>query len=62
MKTMFKSPLSRALGCGGARVYREPAKAELDQRLRENRKRDAKALFFIQSTLNDENFPRISAA
>ncbi|KAG6385530.1 hypothetical protein SASPL_154366 [Salvia splendens] len=30
--------------------------------LRENRKKDAKALFFIQSALEDDIFPRISAA
>lgn len=30
--------------------------------MRENRKRDAKALFFIQLALDDQIFPRIAAA
>lgn len=33
-----------------------------DQQLRETRKRDAKALFLIQSALDDEIFPHIAAA
>lgn len=38
----------------------EPPEA-LDKKLRENRKLDAKALFLIQSALDDDIFPRISA-
>ncbi|KAG6388713.1 hypothetical protein SASPL_150145 [Salvia splendens] len=38
------------------------APAVPDQQLRETRKKDAKALFFIQSALEDDMFPRISAA
>lgn len=34
----------------------------LAQRLRENRKKDSKALFLIQQALHDDIFPRISAA
>ena len=39
-----------------------PAPAEPDQQLRETRKKDAKALFFIQSALDDVFFPRIAEA
>ena len=44
--------------------YEEPKEAptEPNQKLRENRKKDAKALLFIQSALDDEIFPRISTA
>ncbi|XP_056688040.1 uncharacterized protein [Spinacia oleracea] len=61
MKTMFKSQELWDMVENG---YTEPAEApaEPDQRLRENRKIDAKALFLIQSALDDEIFPRISVA
>uniref|UniRef100_A0A803MMT5 Retrovirus-related Pol polyprotein from transposon TNT 1-94-like beta-barrel domain-containing protein n=1 Tax=Chenopodium quinoa TaxID=63459 RepID=A0A803MMT5_CHEQI len=51
MKSMFKSQELWDLVENG---YDElnPAPAVLNQQLRENRKRDAKALFFIQSTLD----------
>ncbi|XP_048503113.1 uncharacterized protein LOC125498856 [Beta vulgaris subsp. vulgaris] len=44
--------------------YTEPTTepAEPDQQLRDNRKRDAKALLFIQGVLDDSIFPRISSA
>lgn len=44
--------------------YKEPTPtpAVPNQQLRETRKKDAKALFFIQSALDDDIFPRISAA
>ena len=56
MKTIFKSQELRDLVEIG---YDEPnpAPAQPNQQLRENRKRDAKALFLIQSALDDENFP-----
>lgn len=61
MKTMFRSQELWEIVEQG---YLEPeaVQAEPDQRLRENRKKDAKALFFIQSALDDSIFPRISAA
>ncbi|GKE49173.1 hypothetical protein Tco_1480431 [Tanacetum coccineum] len=40
----------------------DPKPAEPDQALRDNRKKDAKALFFIQSALDDDIFPRIASA
>ena len=44
--------------------YVEPEQppTESSQTLRDNRKKDAKALFFIQSALDDDIFPRISSA
>ncbi|CAO2827768.1 unnamed protein product [Amaranthus hypochondriacus] len=61
MKTMFKSQELWDLVENG---YDEPATEPviLDQQLKENRKKDAKALFFIQSALDDDIFPRITAA
>lgn len=61
MKTMLKSQELWDLVDNG---YAEPnpAPAEPDQQLRETRKKDAKALFFIQSALDDEFFPRIVEA
>ncbi|KAG6402581.1 hypothetical protein SASPL_134778 [Salvia splendens] len=61
MKTMFKSQELWDLVKNG---YTEPNPAPVvpDQQLRETRKKDAKALFFIQSALDDDIFPRISAA
>ncbi|XP_074326924.1 uncharacterized protein LOC141664869 [Apium graveolens] len=61
MKTMFKSQeLWDLVGKG----YDEPnpAPAVPDQQLRDNRKKDAKALFFIQSALDGDIFSRISSA
>jgi len=40
-------------------IYITPAPNQPDQQLRETRKKDAKALFLIQSALDDEIFPRI---
>jgi len=61
MKTMFKSQELWELVANG---YTKPipAPTQPDQQLRETRKRDAKALFFIQSALDDKIFPRIAAA
>uniref|UniRef100_A0A803MD58 Retrovirus-related Pol polyprotein from transposon TNT 1-94-like beta-barrel domain-containing protein n=1 Tax=Chenopodium quinoa TaxID=63459 RepID=A0A803MD58_CHEQI len=61
MKTMFKSQELWDLVENG---YDEPnlAPAIPDAQLKENRKKDAKALFFIQSALDDDIFPRITAA
>lgn len=61
MKTMFRS---QELWDLVERGYVEPDPAPIvpDQQLRENRKRDAKALFFIQSALDDAIFSRISSA
>lgn len=61
MKTMFKSQELWELVENG---YTEPipAPTQPDQQLRETRKKDAKALFLIQSALDDEIFPRIAAA
>ncbi|GMI75664.1 hypothetical protein like AT3G21000 [Hibiscus trionum] len=59
MKTMSKSQELWDLVENG---YEEPdpAPTEPDQRLRENQKRDAKALMLIQSALEDDIFSRIS--
>ena len=63
MQTMFKSQELWDIVESG---YIEPAPqyppVEPDQRLRDNRKRDARALFFIQTAVDDEIFPRISSA
>ncbi|GMI75665.1 hypothetical protein like AT1G48720 [Hibiscus trionum] len=60
MKTMSKSQELWDLVENG---YEEPdpAPTEPDQRLRENRKRDVKALMLIQPDLEDDIFSRISA-
>lgn len=57
MKTMFRSQELWDLVENGFEDQNPP---EPDQRLRENRKKDAKALFFIQSALDEEIFSRIS--
>jgi len=61
MKTMFRSQELWELVENG---YTDPnlAPAQPNQQLRETRKEDAKALFLIQSALNDEIFSRIVAA
>lgn len=56
MQTMLKSQELWEIVENG---YVEPV--ESDRKLRENRKKDAKALFFIQSALDDDIFPRISS-
>ena len=58
MKTMFRSQELWDLVANG---YTEPTLVPDDpnQQLRETRKKDAKALFLIQLTLDDEIFPRI---
>ncbi|KAG6403222.1 hypothetical protein SASPL_135439 [Salvia splendens] len=61
MKTMFKSQELWDLVENGF-TEPNPAPAVPDQQLRENRKKDAKALFFIQSAIEDDIFSRISAA
>ena len=58
MQTMFKSQEFWDIVEGG---YNEVSD-EPDQRLRDNRKKDAKALFLIQSAVDDDIFPRISSA
>ncbi|KAK9739999.1 hypothetical protein RND81_03G003200 [Saponaria officinalis] len=60
MKTLFKYQELWDLVENG---YTEPLPAPRvpDQELRETRKKDAKALFLIQSGLDDEIFPRISS-
>ena len=61
MKTAFKSQELWELVENG---YTKPipAPTQPDQQLRETRKRDTKALFLIQSALEDNIFPRIAAA
>jgi len=61
MKTMFRSLELWDLVENG---YIEPTPPldHPDQQLRETRKKDVKALFLIQSTLDDEIFPRIAEA
>ena len=61
MKTMFKSHELWDLVESGY-TEPEPAPAQPSQQLRETRMKDAKALFLIQSALDDEIFPRIAAA
>nr|GFA35175.1 retrovirus-related Pol polyprotein from transposon TNT 1-94 [Tanacetum cinerariifolium] len=59
MSTLFKSQeLWELVGNG----FVDPKPAEPDQALRDNRKKDAKELFFIQSALDDDIFPRIASA
>src|SRR5262249_5805305 len=61
MKTLF---WSQELWDIVENEYKEPnpALVEPEQRLRENRKRDAKALLLIQSAIDNDIFPRISTA
>ena len=61
MQTMFKSQELWDIVESGYTEPKEPP-TEPDQKLRDNRKRDAKALFFIQSAVDDDIFPRISHA
>uniref|UniRef100_A0A803LNQ1 UBN2 domain-containing protein n=1 Tax=Chenopodium quinoa TaxID=63459 RepID=A0A803LNQ1_CHEQI len=61
MKTLFKSQeLWDIVETGYTEP--DPAPATPTQQLKENRKKDAKALLFIQSALDDEIFPRIMSA
>ncbi|XP_054796523.1 uncharacterized protein LOC129301919 isoform X2 [Prosopis cineraria] len=59
MKTMFKS---RELWDMVEKGFIDNQTEEPDQPLRENRKKDAKALFLIQQALHDEIFPLIASA
>ncbi|XP_074298531.1 uncharacterized protein LOC141629425 [Silene latifolia] len=62
MKTLFKSQELWDLVENG---YEEPEgnqPGESSAQLRENRKKDSKALLFIQMAMDDEIFPRISGA
>ena len=61
MKTLFRSQELWDLVESG---YTEPdqAPAQPNQQLKETRKKDAKALFLIQSAMDDEIFPRIATA
>ncbi|PHT66462.1 hypothetical protein T459_30887 [Capsicum annuum] len=61
MKTMFKSQDLWDLVETGY-VEPNPALAQTSDQLRETRKKDAKELFLIQLTLDDEIFPRIATA
>ncbi|XP_048494374.1 uncharacterized protein LOC125494702 [Beta vulgaris subsp. vulgaris] len=60
MQTLFRSQELWDIVEGGYDEPEEPPEAP-DKKLRENRKLDAKALFLIQSALDDDIFPRISA-
>nr|GEV54351.1 retrovirus-related Pol polyprotein from transposon TNT 1-94 [Tanacetum cinerariifolium] len=59
MSTLFKSQELWELVENG---FVDSKPAEPDQALRDNRKKDAKALFFIQSALDDDNFHHIASA
>ncbi|KAH0693897.1 hypothetical protein KY285_020994 [Solanum tuberosum] len=59
MKTMFKSQELWDLVETGY-VEPNPAPTQPDNQLWETRKKDAKALFLIQSALDDEISPRIA--
>ncbi|GKB63153.1 retrovirus-related pol polyprotein from transposon TNT 1-94 [Tanacetum coccineum] len=59
MSTLFKSQELWELVENG---FPDPKPAEPDQALRDNRKKDAKALFFIQSALDDDIFPCIASS
>ncbi|GKC82250.1 retrovirus-related pol polyprotein from transposon TNT 1-94 [Tanacetum coccineum] len=59
MSTLFKSQELWELVKNG---FPDPKPAEPDQALQDNRKKDAKALFFIQSALDDNIFPRIASS
>ena len=61
MKFMFKSQELWDLVENGY-TKSNPAPTPPDQQLRETRKKDLTALFFIQSALDDDIFPRIAAA
>ena len=61
MKTLFRSQELWDLVESGY-TEPDPAPAQPNQQLKETRKKDAKALFLIQSALDDEIFPRIAAA
>ncbi|XP_074266058.1 uncharacterized protein LOC141588518 [Silene latifolia] len=61
MKTMFKSQELWDIVENGY-VEPDPAPAVPDASLKESRKKDAKALFFIQTALDDDIFPRITDA
>ncbi|XP_074282965.1 uncharacterized protein LOC141607508 [Silene latifolia] len=61
MKTMFKSQEFWDLVETGY-TKPDPTPDVPKALLKENRKNDAKALFFIQSALDDEIFPRITGA
>ena len=59
MMTMFKSQELWDLIENG---FEDTHPEQPDQQLRDNRKKDAKALFFIQQAVDDLIFPRIAAA
>ncbi|CAH9103292.1 unnamed protein product [Cuscuta epithymum] len=59
MKTLFKSQELWSIVDEG---FEDGQPEEPDQALRDRRKKDAKALYFIQQALDDEVFPRIAAA
>lgn len=59
MKTLFKSQELWDLVENG---FEDTQPTEPSQQLRESRKKDSKALFMIQQALDDDIFPRISAA
>ncbi|KAL1191628.1 hypothetical protein V5N11_000009 [Cardamine amara subsp. amara] len=58
MKTMFRSQEIWDLVESG---FEDTNPAAPEQQLRENRKKDAKALFFIQSALDEDILSRIAA-
>ena len=60
MKTMFKSQELWDLVENGY-IESNLAPAQPDQQLWETQMKDSKALFFIQSALDDDIFPRIVA-
>ncbi|XP_020250603.1 uncharacterized protein LOC109827988 [Asparagus officinalis] len=59
MKTLFRSQELWSIVEDG---FIDNAPVEPDQELRDKRKKDAKALYIIQQSLDDEVFPRIAAA
>ena len=59
MSTLFKSQELWELVENG---FEDNQPEEPDQQLKDKRKKDSKALFMIQSALDDEIFPRIAAA
>ncbi|XP_037492803.1 uncharacterized protein LOC105643764 [Jatropha curcas] len=59
MRTMFISQELWELVENG---YEDPDDEQNEQKLRENKKKDAKALFFLQQAVSDEIFSHISAA
>ena len=62
MQTLFKSHELRHILVESG--YSEPEKSptQPSQSLCDDRKKDAKAMFFLQSALDDDIFPRISSA